>query len=315
MASRHEIEAGTETEDRRPYILCRDLFKIYKRADLEVVALRGVDLTVRTGEVAAIVGASGSGKSTLLNVLSGLDRPSAGQVIVGERDLLNMPDSELVRYRRLEVGFVWQATARNLVPYLSAQDNIELPLALSGADIASRHRRSLELLAALDMTEKADRYPQQLSGGEQQRVAIGVALANSPPLLLADEPTGELDTDNANRIFDLMRRINQLFGTTVVVVTHYPGVAEHVDRVIHIRDGRISSESFLEPTFQKDGENVIREYIVVDDAGRLQLPQDYMTQMQLQGLAKADIEERIVTLEPPTTAPAQRQPQAAPEHE
>ncbi|CAI8016371.1 Uncharacterized ABC transporter ATP-binding protein TM_0352 [Geodia barretti] len=206
-----------------------------------------------------------------------------------------MPDRELVRYRRLEVGFVWQATGRNLVPYLTAQDNIELPLALAGADIASRHRRSLELLAALDMTEKGDRYPQQLSGGEQQRVAIGVALANSPPLLLADEPTGELDTDNANRIFDLMRRINQLFGVTVVMVTHYPGVAEHVDRVIHIRDGRISSESFLEPTFQKDGENVLREYLVVDEAGRLQLPQDYMSQLQLQGLAKADIAERTVT--------------------
>ncbi len=307
------LDAAGEVETRRPYILCRDLFKIYKRAELEVVALRGVDLTVRTGEVAAIVGASGSGKSTLLNVLSGLDRPSAGQVMVGERDLLNMPDSELVRYRRLEVGFVWQATSRNLVPYLTAQDNIEMPLALSGTDIASRHRRSQELLAALDMTEKADRYPQQLSGGEQQRVAIGVALANSPPLLLADEPTGELDTENANRIFDLMRRVNQLFGTTVVVVTHYPGVAEHVDRVIHIRDGRISSESFLEPTFQKDGENVLREYIVVDGAGRLQLPQDYIAQMQLQGLAQADIEERIVTLEPPPKAPGSSSPQGAAE--
>ncbi len=304
LTTRPQESAGGETENRKPYIRCRDLFKIYKRAELEVVALRGVDLTVRKGEVAAIVGASGSGKSTLLNVLSGLDRPSAGQVIVGDRDLLNMPDRELVRYRRLEVGFVWQATGRNLVPYLTAQDNIELPLALAGADIASRHRRSLELLAALDMTEKGDRYPQQLSGGEQQRVAIGVALANSPPLLLADEPTGELDTDNANRIFDLMRRINQLFGVTVVMVTHYPGVAEHVDRVIHIRDGRISSESFLEPTFQKDGENVLREYLVVDEAGRLQLPQDYMSQLQLQGLAKADIAERTVTLEPPTTAPA-----------
>ncbi len=313
MAQMPPLEAESEVEARRPYILCRDLFKIYKRAELEVVALRGVDLTVRTGEVAAIVGVSGSGKSTLLNVLSGLDRPSAGQVMVGDRDLLNMPDTELVRYRRLEVGFVWQATGRNLVPYLTAQDNIELPLALSGADIASRHRRSLELLAALDMTDKGDRYPQQLSGGEQQRVAIGVALANSPPLLLADEPTGELDTENANRIFDLMRRINQLFGTTVVVVTHYPGVAEHVDRVIHIRDGRISSESFLEPTFQKDGENVLREYIVVDGAGRLQLPQDYMAQMRLQGLAKADIEERIVTLEPPSTIPGQSSPQSPPE--
>ena len=292
-----------ERDDSRPYVRCRDLFKIYKRADLEVVALRGVDLAVKSGESVAIVGASGSGKSTLLNVLSGLDRPSAGQVMVGERDLLNMPDRELVRYRRLEVGFVWQATARNLAPYLSAQDNIELPLALAGADLGARRHRSRELLEALDMADKGDRLPQQLSGGEQQRVAIGVALANSPPLLLADEPTGELDADNANRIFDLMRHINRLFGVTVVIVTHYPGVAHHVDRVIHIRDGRISSESFLEPTFQKEDENVLREYLVVDDAGRLQLPQDYLAQLRLEGLAKADIEERRVSLEPPPTTP------------
>ena len=225
MTTSPQESAGGETENRKPYIRCRDLFKIYKRAELEVVALRGVDLTVRTGEVAAIVGASGSGKSTLLNVLSGLDRPSAGQVIVGDRDLLNMPDRELVRYRRLEVGFVWQATGRNLVPYLTAQDNIELPLALAGADIASRHRRSLELLAALDMTEKGDRYPQQLSGGEQQRVAIGVALANSPPLLLADEPTGDLDARIAQEILDLMETLNKELKKTIVMVTHDPRAA------------------------------------------------------------------------------------------
>ena len=282
-----------------PYIRCQDLFKIYKRAELEVVALRGVDLTVQQGEVVAIIGASGSGKSTLLNVLAGLDRPSAGQVTVGSRDLLDMSDRELVKYRRLEVGFVWQATARNLIPYLTSRDNIELPMAIAGAELGARHRRSAELLAALDMEEKSARYPHQLSGGEQQRIAIGVALANSPPLLLADEPTGELDTDNATRIFDMLRRVNQLFQVTVIMVTHYPGVAQHVDRVIHIRDGRISSESFLVPTFQRDGDSVVQEYLVVDRAGRLQLPQDYLTQLQLSGLAKADIDERRVTLEPP----------------
>jgi len=171
------------------YIECRDLFKIYKRAELEVVALRGLDLEVETGELIAIIGASGSGKSTLMNVLAGLDRPSAGQVRVGSRDLLDISDSELVMYRRLDVGFVWQATGRNLVPYLSVVDNIELPMAMGGTSTSERRTWSSELLSSLGLGDKAGRLPYQLSGGEQQRVAIAVALANRPNLLLADEPT------------------------------------------------------------------------------------------------------------------------------
>ena len=286
-----------------PYIQCQDLFKIYKRADLEVVALRGLDLEVASGELVAIVGASGSGKSTLLNVLSGLDRPSAGQVQVGGRDLLDLADRDLVRYRRLEVGFVWQDTARNLVPYLSAEDNVELPMSIAGVAAGARRQRSRELLSALDMEEQAHRLPQQLSGGEQQRVAIAVALANSPPLLLADEPTGELDTQTASQIFDLFRHINHLYNVTVLVVTHYPGVAHYVDRVLHIRDGRISSESFLEPTFQRPGDALHQEYLVVDRAGRLQLPQEYLGKLGLKGLAKAELDGGRVTIEPPPTRP------------
>ena len=223
--------------DDRPHIECRDLFKIYKRADLEVVALRGVDMEVRRGELVAIVGTSGSGKSTLLNILSGLDRPSAGQVQVGNVDLLNISDSDLVRYRRLDVGFVWQATGRNLVPYLSARDNIEMAMAIAGVETGRRRARSAELLEALGMGEKARRLPHQLSGGEQQRVSIGVAMANRPPLLLADEPTGELDTQTVSQCFEMMREMNRTYGVTVVVVTHYPGVAQYMDRVLRIRDG------------------------------------------------------------------------------
>ncbi|MFB3097163.1 MAG: ABC transporter ATP-binding protein, partial [Dehalococcoidia bacterium] len=218
--------------DGHPYIACRDLFKIFKPADLEVVALRGLDLDVQPGELMAIVGASGSGKTTLLNILAGLERPSAGQVNVGDRDLLNISESELVLYRRSEVGFVWQTTARNLVPYLSVRDNIELPMAIAGVSSRERRGRSMELLAALGMEDKVSRAPGQLSGGEQQRVAIAVGLANRPPLLLADEPTGELDTQMAEDVFRMLGEMNRVFGVTVVIVTHFPGVAHFVDRVV-----------------------------------------------------------------------------------
>ena len=298
-----------------PYVECRDLFKIFKLADLEVVALRGVDLEIAPGEVSAIVGASGSGKTTLLNILAGLERPSAGQVRVGDRDLLNISERELVIYRRQDVGFVWQSTSRNLVPYLNVRDNIELPMAIAKAPRAQRRQRSEELLAAMHMEAMAHRYPDQLSGGEQQRVSIGVALANHPPLLLADEPTGELDTQMADEIFDLLRQMNQAFGVTVVVVTHYPGVASHVNRVVHIRDGRISSESFMQTTYRRPGELVQQEYLVVDRVGRLQLPPDQVEHLRrngLAGLAAAEYVEGQVTIRPagrPDSAPTPLQPQ------
>ena len=294
----HSGDGHRPVQEGTPYIECRDLFKIYKRADLEVVALRGVDLEVEPGELIAIVGASGSGKSTLLNILSGLDRPSAGQVRVGGRDLLNISDRELVHYRRLEVGFVWQATARNLVSYLSVRDNVELPMALAGVDATSRHKRSMELLEAMDMGDKAGRVPYELSGGEQQRVAIAVAMANRPPLLLADEPTGELDTQTASQVLELIRQMNRDYHVTSVVVTHYPGVAEYVDRALHIRDGRISSESYLHASYQASGTMFEGEYLVVDRAGRLQLPQEYVDKLSLGGLVRADIQGDQVNIKP-----------------
>ena len=281
-----------------PYVECRDLFKIYKRADLEVVALRGLDLEVQTGELIAIIGASGSGKSTLLNILAGLDRPSAGQVRVGSRDLLDISDRELVLYRRLDVGFVWQATARNLVSYLNVRDNVELPMAMAGVRAARRREWTAELLSALDLQDKGSRRPHQLSGGEQQRAAIGVALANRPPLILADEPTGELDTQTGSQVFQLLLDMNRTYGVTVIVVTHYPGIAEWVDRVVHIRDGRISSESFSRPTFQSSGQRAGQEYLVVDRAGRLQLPLEYAEGFRPGGLATAEADGGQVTIRP-----------------
>lgn len=269
-----------ETEDRvPPYVEANDLFKIFKPADLEVVALRGVDLEIQGGELVGIVGASGSGKTTLLNILAGLERPSAGRIRVGERDLLDISDRELVAYRRQDVGFVWQATGRNLVPYLNVRDNIELPQAIAGAGRKQRRERAQELLAALQMSDKSARYPSELSGGEQQRVAIAVALANNPPLMLADEPTGELDTAMAEDVFRMLQRINRQFGVTVIIVTHYAGIARWVDRVVRIRDGRIGSESYLRASYQGD-QSSEEEFLVVDRAGRLQLPREYMDRFQ-----------------------------------
>ncbi len=289
-----------EDDDTLPaYVEANDLFKIYKPADLEVVALRGVDLEVEPGELIGIVGASGSGKTTLLNILAGLESPSAGRIRVGERDLLDISDQELVEYRRREVGFVWQATGRNLIPYLNVRDNIELPQAIAGVNRRQRRERAEELLEALQMSDKGRRYPSELSGGEQQRVAIAVALANNPPLLLADEPTGELDTNMAEDVFLMLQRINRRFGVTIIIVTHYAGIARWVDRVVRIRDGRIGSESYLMSSY-RGGEGQEEEYLVIDRAGRLQLPREFVERLSLDGLASAGMDEHggSITLRP-----------------
>ncbi len=286
--------AGTE----RPYIQCKDLFKIYKREELEVVGLRGLDLEVRTGEFLAIVGSSGSGKSTLLNVLAALDKPSAGQVYVGNRDLLEMSNEDRSVYRRQEVGFLWQATSRNLLPYLAARDNIELPMAIVGAPASQRRERAMDLLTMVGLGDKANRLPDQLSSGEQQRVAIGVAMANSPPLLLADEPTGELDTQSADAVFQALRTLCESEKVTIIAVTHYPGVARFVHRVVYIRDGRIAAETVMEPTFRQAGEMVQQEYLVVDQVGRLQLPRESMEKLGLDRRARVELHPDGVLIRP-----------------
>jgi ABC-type lipoprotein export system ATPase subunit len=253
-------------------ILCDGLVKIYKVADLEVVALQGLELTVHAGEFIAVVGASGSGKSTLLNILGGLDTLSAGRAMVGGHLLSQLSERERTRYRRKIVGFVWQQTRRNLLPYLSAVENVELPMVLDRS--AERRSRALELLDRIGLAGIAHRRPEQLSGGEQQRVAIAVALANGPRLLLADEPTGELDSVTSGEIFDLLSRLNTELGTTIVAVTHDPLVADHVPRTVAIRDGRVSSETVRQRESGADGTERItsEEFAVLDAAGRVQLP-------------------------------------------
>ncbi len=287
-------------EHEEPFILCQDLFKIYKRAELEVVALRGLDLTVQKGEIVAIVGPSGSGKSTLLNVLAGLDKPSAGKVTVGNRDLLTMKQKDLVEYRRAEVGFIEQSASRNLLPYLTVIQNVEMPQIISGRSAWERRQRAAELLKAVDLADRANFTIEKLSGGEQQRTAIAVGLANMPPLLLADEPTGELDTRMAKEVYKVFQNINQMFGTTVIIVSHYPRIAEEVDRVVAIRDGRTSTETVMVPTFKRtnlETAAAAEEYVVMDQAGRLQIPPDLVQQLKLGGRVRVRMENgRLVVL-------------------
>ena len=285
-------------EQQNPYIECHDLFKIYKLADLEVVALRGLDLEVMPGEFMAIVGASGSGKTTLLNILAALDTPSAGQAMVGNRDLLNMSEKERVEFRRSEVGFVWQSPSRNLLPYLTALENVQLPMAIVGVPFGEQQERGMNLLSLVGLGDKSRRLPHQLSGGEQQRVAIAVALANQPPLLLADEPTGELDTATADQILDALRQTSRTLGVTIIIVSHYTGVGRFADRVVQIRDGRIVAESVMEATFRQTGEMAREEYLIVDRAGRLQLPRDSVEKLGLVGRTRLAVEEDGVVIKP-----------------
>jgi ABC-type lipoprotein export system ATPase subunit/bifunctional DNA-binding transcriptional regulator/antitoxin component of YhaV-PrlF toxin-antitoxin module len=274
-----------------PLILCENLVKIYKLNDIEVVALQGLDLKVERGEVMSLVGSSGSGKTTLLNVLGGLDRPSAGKVLVAGNDLLKASNIALNHYRRRYVGFVWQQKARNLIPYLNAEQNVELPMVMSGVARRARRAWARELVEAVGLGARRGHRLAQLSGGEQQRVAIAVALANRPALLLADEPTGELDSSTAATIFDIFHSLNRIYGLTVVIVSHDPQIARHVGRVVAIRDGKTSSETIRRSRETTDdrrqatdgadgaagdgeGEHTFEELVMLDSAGRLQVPKE-----------------------------------------
>ncbi|MEV0232371.1 ABC transporter ATP-binding protein [Nonomuraea sp. NPDC050786] len=280
------------------HIVCDNLVRIYKTEGVEVVALQGLDLVIDKGELVAIVGASGSGKSTLLNVLSGLDVPTAGVARVAGMDLLSMNARDRLRYRRSVVGFIWQQTARNLLPYLSARENVELPMKLAGR----RGGRALELLELVGVGYCADRKIPEMSGGEQQRVAIAVALANSPQLILADEPTGELDSETSEQVFDALRKANRELGVTVVVVTHDPLVAEQVDRTVGIRDGRTSSETLRREG--AEGQIVAEEYAVLDRVGRLQLPRDFMSALQMERRVRLELESDHIGVWPAREEPS-----------
>ena len=286
------------------FIHCENLVKIYKVADIEVFALQGLDLTIEHGECTAIIGASGSGKSTLMNVLGGLDRPSAGTALVDGQDLLKLNDAQLDKYRRDKVGFVWQQVSRNLLPYMTAEENVETPMLLSGR--RGRGKFARDLLARVGLDNRRSHKLGQLSGGEQQRVAIAVALSNSPKLLLADEPAGELDTQTSRRIFALFRELAEKDGITVLIVSHDAKIAEEVGRVVAIRDGKTSSEIVRQSNTAGMAGNIesalvsmagkevagFEEFVevaVLDSAGRVQLPREMREKL---GIGKRAIIEQ-----------------------
>ena len=293
-------------------IVCDRLVRIYVASGIEVQALQGLDLLVAEGEMVALVGASGSGKSTLMNILAGLDAPTAGSVRVAGHDLAAMGARQRLAYRRQVVGFVWQQTSRNLLPYLTAQQNVELPMRLAGSgagrrDVsgrsvsqhgvsrpgaARRRARSAELLGLLGLADCLHRRPDQMSGGEQQRAAIAVALVNEPKVLLADEPTGELDTATAAEVFGALQRANAELGVTVLIVTHDPAVSSVVRRTVAIRDGRTSTETHRHATTGDDGEVAQHavEYAVLDRAGRLQLPREMTEPLGMRDLVRLEAE-------------------------
>ncbi len=283
-----------------PVIVCESVVRIHKHGSLEVQALQGLDLHVARGEMIAVVGPSGAGKSTLLSLLAGADSPTAGTVRVAGWDLTRLSGSERVGYRRRVVGLVQQQASRNLVPYLSALDNVVVPLSLAGQPRAGRAGRAMELLERFGVASCAARLPRQLSGGEQQRVAIAVALANRPSVLLADEPTGELDTATSHEIFDTMRSVSAEDGVTVVVVTHDPTVSGQVGRTVAIRDGRTSSEVLRHTEESPDGEHhvIAEEFAVMDRAGRVQIPREFREALALTRRVRLALEEDHLQLWP-----------------
>lgn len=282
------------------FIICDSLVKIFKVAEIEVLALQGLDITIREGELIGVVGASGSGKTTLMNVLGGLVRPSAGQAIVDGQNLLKLSTRELNVYRRQHVGFVWQQGSRNLIPYLSALDNIKLPMTLAGRAGIQVDKRAKMLMDMVGLEDRYHHKPEMLSGGEQQRVAIAIALANEPKLLLADEPTGELDSATSDQVYALFQRLNRELGLTIVIVSHDPLIAEQVNRVVAIRDGKLSSETVRRrASGNSETPEHFEELIVLDSAGRLQIPKAYRDQFAIQSRVEMEITEDGILIRPP----------------
>ena len=304
-----EVDKNADAD--KDMICCENLVKIYKTGDMEVMALQGLDLTVKQGEMLAVIGNSGSGKSTFLNMVGGLAKPSAGRLLVDGKDLFKMKEKELVEYKQKTVGFVWQNNARNLFPYLSALENVNMPMMLRKGKEKNPDKRALMLLDMVGMKDKADRKLHQLSGGEQQRVAIAIALANEPKILLADEPTGSVDVATAAQILDVFRRLNEELGLTIVIVTHDLALAGKVSRVVRIRDGKISSEQLVKTSYAdklkeigslEDIQDTHEEFAIIDRNNRIQLPAEYVEELGIKnGYVKVTMEDGKIILASPNS--------------
>jgi ABC-type lipoprotein export system ATPase subunit/bifunctional DNA-binding transcriptional regulator/antitoxin component of YhaV-PrlF toxin-antitoxin module len=298
-------------DNGKPFIVCDNLVKIYRVAEHDVVALQGLDMVVEPGELMGVVGVSGSGKSTLMNVLGGLDRPTAGRVWADGQDLLKLSNQVLDQYRLSTVGFVWQQASRNLIPYLSAIKNVEMPMILAGN--MGKRRRAEELLELVGLSDRKHHKLSEMSGGEQQRVAIAVALVNRPKLLLADEPTGEVDDANSKMIYQIFKDLNTELKLTTIIVSHDPGLARHVDRVIAIRDGKIATETLRsaangDKTPDRDQseseieeEHVFMELTVLDSAGRLQIPKEYREHFEIRRRVQLELLDDGILIRPVVT--------------
>ncbi len=291
-------------------IECENLVKIYKTEDIEVLALQGLELTVEKGELMAIIGNSGSGKSTFLNMIGGLDRPSAGRLYVDGRDLFKMTEAELVLYKRDTVGFVWQNNARNMIPYLTAQENVQVPMLFTKTK--DQKQRAAELLDMVGLADRKKSRLSELSGGEQQRVAIAIALANNPKLLLADEPTGSVDVKTSNYLLDIFRELNEQLGLTIVIVTHDRHLSKKVNRVVSIRDGKTSSEMIMRQSYRERmqhleelgdaaswQEEAHEEFTVLDRVGRLQIPSQMLDEIGAKShKVKLEVVDGRIVIEP-----------------
>ena len=293
-------------------VICENLVKIYKTKEIEVLALQGLDLTIEHGEIMAIIGNSGSGKSTLLNMLGGLERPSAGRLYVDGKDLFKLTERELDVYKTETVGFVWQNNARNLIPYLTALENVMMPMQFNSVNkIKKKRAKARELLGLVGVAPRANHRLSQLSGGEQQRVAIAIALANNPKILLADEPTGSVDTKTTDQLMGMFNDISETLGTTIIIVTHDRQISKKVKRVVSISDGRIASEFIMRESYASrladltgfveddipDDADAHQEYVVLDRVGRLQIPREYLEKIDIKGnrmLMSVDENNRIV---------------------
>jgi len=297
-------------DNGNPFIVCDNLVKIYRVAEHDVVALQGLDMVVAPGELMGVVGVSGSGKSTLMNILGGLDRPTAGRVWSDGKDLLKLSNQALDQYRLSTVGFVWQQASRNLVPYLSAIKNVEMPMILAGK--VGKRRRAEELLDMVGLSERKHHKLSEMSGGEQQRVAIAVALVNRPKLLLADEPTGEVDEANSRMIYQIFKDLNTELNLTTIIVSHDLGLTRHVDRVIAIRDGKIATETLRKGNSVKSDGDVsgtdleidleeemhFTELTVLDSAGRLQIPKEYREHFEIRRRVQLDLQDDGILIRP-----------------